>query len=219
MKSPRRFLVFALALVALLASAACSDGNSSLSSSNGNVRVLLTADASALAAAVADTGTSASPQSSGPTAPTAGALDHGDGSGDGEDVLPRLEQANATFASLLARNLDGELISLAVDLPRTVDLIGLAQGGTVELPIGTLPPGMYDQMVVVITQLELVFRNGARVAVTPPGGGWTSIIRVTPFEVIEGEVVTIELQFQPRQAFRLLNNVFSFVPNFDCKHD
>jgi hypothetical protein len=140
-----------------------------------------------------------------------------DDDGDGDDILPRLEQANATFASLLARNLDGQLIDLAVDLPRTVDLIGLLEGGTVELPMGTLPPGMYDQMVVVITELELVFLNGGKVAVTPPGGGWTSIVRVTPFEVVEGEVVTIELRFKPRDAFRELGGIFRFFPVFDCE--
>ena len=189
----------ALTIAALVASAACSEGNGSLTGGQGNVRVMLTSDAPVTAATTTD---------------------GDDGSSEGDDILARLTEANATVASLLARNTDGELVDLAVDLPHTVNLVDLVGGGTVELPTGTLPPGMYDQLVVVITELELVFRNGGKIALTPPGGGWTRIVRVTPFEVIEGQVTTLELRFRPRMAFRELAGSFGFFPDFECRaHD
>lgn len=219
-------VILGFALFALLIAPACSDGDSALNSDQGNVRVVLSADSGATTTGAMDAGSSAADAgAAAATDPAAGALDDdrddddGDDDGHGEDIMRRLEQANVTFASLLARNLDGQLIDLAVDLPRTVDLIGLSEGRSVTLPMGTLPPGMYDQMVVVMTQLELVFQNGAKVAVTPPGGGWTKIIPVRPFEVVEGETTTIELKFKPRQAFRELGGVFDFFPDFDCRTD
>jgi len=197
MRTSVRACALVLAIAALLCAAAgCSDGNGSLNGGQGNVRVMLTSDAPVTAATTTD---------------------GDDGSTDGDDVLSRLTEANATFASLLARNTDGELVDLAVDLPHTVNLVDLVGGGTVELPAGTLPPGTYDQLVVVITDLELVFRNGGQIALTPPGGGWTRIVRVTPFEVIEGQVTTLEVRFRPRMAFRELAGGFGFFPDFECR--
>ena len=185
-----------LAIFSLVLATGCSDGNGSLNGGHGSVRVLLAADVTVTAASTAE---------------------DDDGEHDGDDILPRLTEANATFASLLARNLDGELVDLAIELPHTVNLVELAEGGTIELPMGALPPGMYDQLVVVITELELVFLNGGKIALTPPGGGWTRIVRVTPFEVIEGEVTTLELRFRPRAAFRELADGFAFFPDFECR--
>lgn len=200
MKTSAKARALVLAMLLLVAAAGCSDGNSSLIGGQGSVRVMLTADAAVTAASVADDDG-----------------DDDDGDRDGDDILSRLTEANATFASLLARNLDGELVDLAIELPHTVNLVDLAEGDTVELPMGALPPGMYDQIVVVITELELVFLNGGRIALTPPGGGWTRIVRVTPFEVIEGEVITLELRFRPRLAFRELTDGFGFFPDFECR--
>ena len=222
MKSWVRVLALVMTIAVLVVAAACSDGNSSLSGSQGNVRVVLTGNAAATAASQVEDVSLAAPGSTGEIQP--GILhdrgddddDDDDQDGSGTDILSRLTEANATFASLLARNLDGQLIDLAIDLPRTVNLLGLAEGDTVELPMGTLPPGMYDQLVVVITELELVFVNGGKIALTPPGGGWTRIVRVQPFEVAEGAVTTLELSFRPRMAFRELAGGFGFFPDFDC---
>ena len=105
----------------------------------------------------------------------------------------RVETANVTLASLLARNVNGELIDLDMDLPTTIDLKALANGNQTTLPAGTLPAGDYDQLVVVMTQVELTFINGGAVSLTPPGGGWTSIVRVAPFTIVDGQDATIEL--------------------------
>ena len=218
MKSPRTIHALLLVLAALSLTAACSDGNGVLNPDQGNVRVVLTADSAATAGSTGDGGALADPLSGGATAPTGVLHDGDDDDGDrGDDILSRLAEANVTFASLLARNVDGQLIDLAVELPRTVNLLALMDGGEVTLPTGTLPPGMYDQIVVVITQVEFVFQSGGKIALTPPGGGWTRIVRVTPFEVIEGETTTIELRFRPWQAFRDLGGEFQFFPDFDCR--
>ena len=221
MKSSCRIAALLLALAALALFAACSEGNDVLNSGQGNVRVVLTASGTSTAAASTDSGAPLAPGSTGTSGPSSvawhdGDDDDGDGDHQGDDVLSRLAEANVTFSSLLARNLDGQLIDLAVELPRTVNLLDLMGGGEVTLPTGTLPPGMYDQIVVVITQVEFVFLDGGRITLTPPGGGWTRIVRVTPFEVIEGETVTIELQFRAFEAFRELNGQFQFFPEFSC---
>lgn len=143
--------------------------------------------------------------------------DDGDDDDDrkGENFLARLESANVTFASMLARNLDGELIDLDIDLPHTVDLVALGAGQEVTFPAGTLPEGDYDQLVVVMTELEATFKDGGGIALTPPGGGWTAIVRVTPFSVVDGETVTLDLNLRLGKAFRRLDGAFRFFPEFE----
>ncbi|HXV77468.1 MAG TPA: hypothetical protein VD788_14230 [Candidatus Polarisedimenticolaceae bacterium] len=83
--------------------------------------------------------------------------------------------------------------------------------------MGTLPPGNYDQLVVVMTDVEYVLEDGTKVKITPPGGGWTSIVPVCPFEVVEGAMTTIDLRFSPRDAFREENGQMRFEPAFRCE--
>lgn len=141
--------------------------------------------------------------------------DDGDDDRRGENFLSRLESANVTFASMLARNLDGELIDLDIDLPHTVDLVALGAGQEVTFPAGTLPEGDYDQLVVVMTELDATFVDGGSIALTPPGGGWTAIVRVAPFSVVDGETVTLDLNLRLGKAFRRLDGVFRFFPEFE----
>jgi len=132
---------------------------------------------------------------------------------------PSLQAAEVTLSSILARNLDGELIAMTIDLPATVDLIGLVQGQTVELPMGSLPVGMYDQIVVVIRTVSLTLLDGTKIDVTPPGGGWTAIVPTVPFEVAEGLTTTVQLRFRPGGALRWIDDHFEFHPEFDCDVD
>ena len=137
-----------------------------------------------------------------------------------DDDRPRLQQANVTFTSILARTLDGELVPVNTDLPATVDLLGVVNGHEVTLPAGLLPPGTYDQLVVVMSSVELVKQDGTHIAITPPGGGWTSIVRVgSPFQVTEGQTTNIELRFRWWSAFHLEDGRIEFEPEFDCEHD
>jgi hypothetical protein len=88
------------------------------------------------------------------------------------------------------------------------------------LPIGFLPPGTYDQIVVVMSTVEVVTANGTKFALTPPGGGWTSIVNVgTPFVVTEGQTTTIDLKFKWWRAFHGVDDEIEFDPEFDCEHD
>ena len=138
---------------------------------------------------------------------------------DDED-RPHLQSANVTFTSLMARTLDGQLVGVTVDLPTTVDVLTLLNGHEVTLPVGFLPPGTYDQLVIVMSNVDLVTENGTHVTITPPGGGWTSIVNVrTPFVVTEGQTTNIELKFRWWRAFRWEDEQIAFDPEFDCEHD
>jgi hypothetical protein len=195
MNATRRFTRFGLLaiLAAALVAAGCSDSDSvTTGAQQGQVRVVFSA--ATVAAATTESTTFDT---------------------DG----PRIQAAEITLSSILARNLDGELVPMTIDLPVTIDLIGLVQGGTVELPMGALPAGMYDQIVVVIRALSVTLLDGTEIEVTPPGGGWTAIVPTTPFEVLEGQVTTIELRFRPWRALRWIEDHFEFHPEFDCDVD
>lgn len=194
----RRLLGFPLLLLLLFSPiliASCS----LVSPDDGNVRVVLSATSGASLSMAHDDDDD----------------DDDDDDRKGENFLSHLESANVTFSSLLARNLDGELIDLDIDLPHTVDLVALGAGHEVTFPAGTLPEGDYDQLVVVMTQLEANFVDGGSIALTPPGGGWTAIVRVAPFSVVDGETVTLELNLRLGKAFRRLDGAFRFFPEFE----
>ncbi len=203
------FAVYAVAAIAL-AGLAC---NSSDGTSNGMGQVHFS-----LSSAAAPAGTMGLSD---------GLLTVGGGDGtfspsnDGDDDdRPRLQSANVTFTSIMARTLDGQLVPVNTDLPTTVDVLGLVNGREVTLPVGFLPPGTYDQLVVVMSSVELVKQDGTHIAITPPGGGWTSIVNVrTPFVVTEGQTTNIELRFRWWKAFHMEDGHIEFEPEFDCEHD
>ncbi len=131
-----------------------------------------------------------------------------------------LQAANVTFSSILARTLDGKLVDVTIDLPVTVDLLALASGKEATLPAGFLPAGTYDQLVVVMTRLEVTLSNGTKIAVTPPGGGWTAIVPVSPpFAVVAGETTTVPLKFHKDTSFVCGLGRWDFKPEFECGHD
>lgn len=127
--------------------------------------------------------------------------------------------ANITISSILARNLDGQMVDVMMALPATVDLINLIQGQSVDLPAGSLPVGSYDQLVVVIRSLHVELSDGTLIDVTPPGGGWTAIVNTDAFDVVEGQVTTVTLHFQANGAFQFVNGQLVFNPGFDATHD
>lgn len=130
-----------------------------------------------------------------------------------------IASASISLSSILARNLDGALIDVTMDLPATVDLVALVQGGTVDLPIGSLPIGSYDQLVIVIRSLHVVLSDGTQIDVTPPGGGWTAIVAVDAFDVVDGQITTVHLNFRSGGAFNWINGHLEFDPEFDCDVD
>ncbi len=200
-KGARTVVFLTLAALALLA-AGCAGTDSTVGGSfrDGQVRVFLSAG----------TGSAAGVS-------TAGGLNSAVALS--EQGGPQIQAASVTLSSILARNLEGQLIDIAMDLPVTFDLVALAQGQTVELPMGSLPAGSYDQLVVVIRAVSVTLADGTVVEVTPPGGGWTAIVRTDPFDVAEGTTTTVQLHFRAGRAFRWLNGQIDFQPEFDCDID
>lgn len=131
----------------------------------------------------------------------------------------RFQSANVTFASILARNLDGVLVNVGMELPVTVDVLTMEGGREIMLPEGELPAGNYDQVVVVMTQVEVVMWDGTTITVTPPGGGWTAIAPICPFVVDDGGTTTVSLKFMIRHAFKWRNDRHHFEPRFHCGED
>jgi hypothetical protein len=207
----RKVYLGSLVVLSALALAACS-GGSDVMDGKGQVRIVMSSGAGAVT-----TSTPASGELGRTVAPGGDAI----ATPDCERPDRSLQAANVTFSSILARTLEGQLIDVTIALPATVDLLSLGGGREVTLPIGFLPPGTYDQLVVVMTQLELVLENGTKVTVTPPGGGWTAIVRVAePFTVVEGQTTTVTIKFRRELSFGCGGgNGWEFHPEFHCDND
>jgi hypothetical protein len=194
----RRWFASGALLVSLVALAACGGGMDT--AGKGRVSIVMSGAGGSLATAEADLSASTG--------------SHGDCAAD-----QGLQAANVTLSSILARTLDGILTDVAIDLPVTVDVLTLSSGQEATLPVGFLPPGTYDQLVVVMTKVEVTLRDGTKVAVTPPGGGWTAIVPVAqPFTVTEGETTTITLRFRRDLSFACGLGRWEFHPTFECHH-
>lgn len=187
-------------LTAAASAIGCSDANVN-GNRGGQVRVVL----SGSGAAAAQTDTSAT-------------VDHdGDRRIKGIDiVVSDLEARSAT---------EQRLENVSIDLPRTVDLLALMEnGGEVDLGVGSLPPGTYDQLVIVVSSMTLTAADDTEIRITPPGGGWTRIVRVDPFEVVDGETTTIRILIRPRLFFGMDDDIHDvgdddFDPNFEVEID
>ena len=194
-----------LALTAGLLLTACGGGPTDLSS--GNVRFVLSAasDVALQGAVVADGGAPA----------LSGKKDDDDDYGR-DPRLPRFETANVTVSSLLARNYDGVLVDVAMELPTTVDIMRMDKGREVTLPDGDLPPGSYDQIVVVMTAFQGTTEGGTTITIEPPGGGWTAVVPVCPFEVGEEDTAVVGLKLAVKRSFSWENGQTRFKPSFEC---
>jgi len=145
-------------------------------------------------------------------ADSAGALldhDHGNGGVRGGWWF---STANVTLGSVMLRTENGELIELNSELPLTVDVVKIDEGRRVQLPDGFLPPGSYDQVVLVITSVQAVSTDGTLITIDPPGGGWTAIVPICRIDVVEGETVPVGIAFNVRSSFLQLGNWWSFQP-------
>jgi hypothetical protein len=190
-----------LTLGSILALAACGSDTSG----KGRVAIVMSATGGGVASAAATPSLDATETSASHTSCRPGQA---------------LQAAEVTFASILARTLDGALTDVAVSLPESVDLLSLVSGKQVTLPVGFLPPGTYDQLVVVMTKVEVTLLDGTKIAITPPGGGWTAIVPVAqPFTVAEGQTTTITLRFRKDLSFTCLSGIWEFRPKFEGSHD
>jgi len=187
------------ALAAVVAAAACSDA-SVTGKRSGQVRVVL----SGSGAAAAQTDTSAT-------------VDHGD---------RRIKGIEIEVSDLEARSATAQrLENVAIDLPATVDLLALIEnGGEVDLGVGSLPPDTYDQLVIVVASMTLTAVDDTEIRITPPGGGWTRVVRVEPFEVVDGETTTLRILIRPRFLFGMGDDIHDvddddFDPSFEVEID
>ncbi len=204
-------LAMVLALGLALVVTGCGESNSLVGSNDdngGKVRFVLSSgtDASVEASVSAPLD-----QAEGPAAT--------DGDRDDKHHNEYFESANVTFASVLARNLDGVLDNVEMELPVTVDVVSLEDGREIALPDGNLAPGSYDQVVIVMTQFEGVTRNGTTITITPPGGGWTAIVHRCEFTVDEGGETTVSLKFVINRSFSWHEGRYHFKPLFVCASD
>jgi hypothetical protein len=193
----------------LLAVTSCnSDGL--LGINKGRVRLILSGDAGGSAIGAE------------PAAALAGSVNvaaDGNHHGNGDDEQGSrpswwFQTANVTLSSVLARNFDGVLVNLDMDLPVIIDVVQIEGGKEIQLPDATLPPGLYDQMVVVITAVQGLTHDGTLITMEPPGGGWTAVVPICPLEIVEGGTVTVGIKLMVRNSFRWLGHRFNFEPRF-----
>lgn len=202
---PRLTLAFALAL----AGAACAGSDSMLAPNHGRVHFVLGSGDGAVAV-----GGPAAVESLDGSNVTTGVTDplHGDDDGP---PRPFIKSANVIFSSVLARNLDGVLVNVDMDLPDTVDVLRLEGGRQVQLPDGDLPAGTYDQVVVVMTGVHVVLGNDTQLTISHPGGGWTAIVPLCPpVEVEDSGTSTVSLTLEVRNSFLWGGDRFHFEPRF-----
>ena len=201
-------LVLGVGLVVVVAGCENSDGV--LGVSGGRVQFVLSSGVAVVANEAA------------PIEQAPGVLEAGPAATDWDhdhDRHPFFESANVTFSSILGRNLDGVLVNVAMALPVTVDVLSLDGGREVTLPDGELEPGTYDQVVVVMTEVQGVTYDGTTITIDPPGGGWTAIVPICPFVVEEGATAVVGLKLQINRAFSWRNNRFHFQPSFTCEEE
>lgn len=193
-----------LALALALAGAACSGSDGMLAPNHGRVRFVLGSSDGVAGVSAFDIGTNV----------TGGTIEPLDGDGPTE---PRrfIRSANVTFSSILTRNLDGVLENVDIDLPATVDVVRLENGRQIQLPEAVLPAGTYDQVVVVMTEVQIVLADDTQITINPPGGGWTAIAPLCPpVEVTDDGESTVALALDVRGAFLFDGGRFHFAPRF-----
>lgn len=203
--SSRPALALAFSVAIAVAFSACSD---SLGVNQGRVRVVLGSDASpSFNLGVTASGIAAD-------------HDNDDDEGENRDRPSRwFRAANVTLSSVLVRNFDGVLVPLDLDVPVTVDIVQLEQGRRIQLPEGVLPVGEYDQVVLVMTAVQGVMLDGTVVTIQPPGGGWTAVIPICTFDVVNSGTEVVGLDLMVRGAFSRGSDHFRFQPQFRADAD
>lgn len=201
----------ALAIVTAVTLTGCSlDGL--FGSDGGRVRMVLSRDdGGALNSAVANIFSQAA------------VLTDRDDDDDENRGIWRFQTATVTLSSILARTQDGELVALNLPLPLDVDVVKIDGGKQLQLPDAVLDADTYDQVVLVISEVQGVTHDGTIVTIDPPGGGWTAVVPICPLEVTQGQTATVGLALNVRSSFLQVGNWWSFSPRFrsllDCDDD
>ena len=153
-----------LALGLALVAAGCGQSDM-LAPGHGRVRFDLSSGASALASGGA--AATAMPD------PGTGTVDNTQPLLDGEMDAPHrfFQSASVDMTDILARNSDGVMVKVNMDLPVTVDIISVENGKHVTLPDGDLPSGTYDALVLNLKGFQGTTWDGTQITIVPPGAG------------------------------------------------
>lgn len=148
-------------------------------------------------------------------APAAGAVQAA--TADGGDALSQLKAAVVTISGIEARMADGTWVHVETGLPADVDLIAIMNAGnSATLPADLLPEGQYNALELRITQVQLTLMDDTKVAITPPGNGWTVQIPVN-FSVVAGQSTVVNLKFHCESSFKFFGGEFEFEPEIEVE--
>jgi len=149
------------------------------------------------------------------SAPAAGAVQAA--TADGGDALSRLKAAVITISGIEARLADGTWVPVETGLPADVDLIAIINAGNAAtLPADLLPEGQYSALELRITQVQLTLMDDTKIAITPPGTGWTVQIPVN-FSVVPGQSTVVNLKLRCGSSFRFFDGEFEFDPEIEVE--
>src|SRR5512143_1495681 len=173
----------------------------------------------ALAAGCSSSSDSKTPQGSlrvsmgATTAPAAGSVQAA--TTETGDALSQLKAAVITISGIEARTTDGTWVQVETGLPVDVDLVAMLNAGnSITLPADLLPEGQYNALQVRITQVRLTLMDDTKIAITPPGTGWTAQIAVD-FSVVAGQSTVVNLNLRMDSSFKVLNGAFEFEPEIE----
>lgn len=136
---------------------------------------------------------------------------------DGGDALSRLKAAVITISGIEARMADGTWVPVETGLPADVDLIAImSAGNSATLPADLLPEGQYDALELRITQVQLTLVDDTKIAITPPGNGWTAQIPLN-FSVVAGQSTVVNLNLRCGSSFKFFDGEFEFEPDIEVE--
>lgn len=129
-----------------------------------------------------------------------------------DDPGTMFSSAFVTFSSLEVHVVDGDWVAVSGTFPMTVDLLTLVNGKTATLAAGSVPAGTYDRIRVTVTGAEVTLLDGTKITVTMPPGGVT-VERAVSFTAVEGEPITITLDFPVGSSFRPMGMGYACDPD------
>ena len=149
------------------------------------------------------------------SAPAAGVVQAA--TADGGDPLSRLKAAVITISGIEARLADGTWVPVETGLPADVDLIAIMNAGnSATFPADLLPEGQYNALELRITQVQLTLMDDTKIAITPPGTGWTVQIPVS-FSVVAGQSTVVNLNLRCGSSFKFFGGEFEFDPQIEVE--
>lgn len=132
-----------------------------------------------------------------------------------DQPVPGLTEADVTISGARAHQVGGDWIELSGTFPMEVDLLTLADGRTITLSSGALPPGDYDALEVTITAVHLVTVEGAELSREFPVP--VKIAVPVEFTVVEGQETVITLDFPVDASFTIVGTNFQFHPTIEVE--